>query len=239
MSLYSAIQFVTVSLLYREGSNLGDFQFLYIDLFLIIPIAVFMSWSKPYPKLCVKKSTANLISPKIIIPLLGSISIILAFQLGIYNYIKDSLAELPWYVAPTPGDDDAVKSTDNTLLFLYGNYQYILVALMLTVGPPYREPATSNHAFIITITTTTFMSTLLMFVNPDSGLGDLMDLTWASDWPKFVLVLAASVNYGILELGDKFLFLRVAKLYKRFFGKPGSKKKFKNLKREFKSLGTP
>lgn len=41
MALYSAIQFTTVSILYTFGSNLGDFQFLFIDLFLILPIAVF------------------------------------------------------------------------------------------------------------------------------------------------------------------------------------------------------
>ena len=41
MALYSIIQFTTVTLLYAFDSNLGDFQFLYIDLFLILPIAVY------------------------------------------------------------------------------------------------------------------------------------------------------------------------------------------------------
>jgi hypothetical protein len=44
MSLYSAIQFTSVSILYKSGSNLGDFQFLFIDLLLILPIAVFSKW---------------------------------------------------------------------------------------------------------------------------------------------------------------------------------------------------
>lgn len=41
MSLYSAIQFTTVSFLYAWVSNLGDFQYLYIDLFLALPVALF------------------------------------------------------------------------------------------------------------------------------------------------------------------------------------------------------
>lgn len=62
MSLYSAIQFCSVSFLYTSGSNLGDFQvsglyyqsfdrlltgfkFLFIDLLLIMPTAVFSEWS--------------------------------------------------------------------------------------------------------------------------------------------------------------------------------------------------
>lgn len=39
-ALYSLIQFTTITLLYSFASSLGDFQFLYIDLFIIIPIAV-------------------------------------------------------------------------------------------------------------------------------------------------------------------------------------------------------
>ena len=64
MSLYSAIQFTSVSFLYASGSNLGDFQvtaaitltfgikltnhqFLYIDLLLILPIAIFSQFAAP------------------------------------------------------------------------------------------------------------------------------------------------------------------------------------------------
>lgn len=70
MSLYSAIQFVTITILYSRGSNLGDFQFLYIDLLLIIPIAICMSWSKSNDNIAKKRPSANLISPKILVPLL-------------------------------------------------------------------------------------------------------------------------------------------------------------------------
>ncbi|ODV84227.1 hypothetical protein CANARDRAFT_208586 [[Candida] arabinofermentans NRRL YB-2248] len=234
MSLYSAIQFVTVSILYKEGTNLGDFQFLYIDLFLIIPIAIFMSWSKPHNQLCVKRPTANLISPKILIPLIGNIAVLCLFQLFIWTGIKD--IHEPWYVAPIPGNDDEVKSTDNTVLFLYSNFQYIFVAVMLTVGPPYREPATRNVPFLLAIGGTLLVSTFLMVIDPDTWLGDLMDLTWISGPIKFSIILAALLCYFSLEACDKLVFSKIAKVYKRLFGAKGSKKKFKNLRTEFKSL---
>jgi cation-transporting ATPase 13A3/4/5 len=47
MSLYSAIQFTSVSFLYASASNLGDFQFLFIDLLLILPIAIFSKSRRP------------------------------------------------------------------------------------------------------------------------------------------------------------------------------------------------
>lgn len=69
MSLYSAIQFTSVSFLYASASNLGDFQvrnthdidaltilmvltdafqFLFIDVLLILPIAIFSESTPRY-----------------------------------------------------------------------------------------------------------------------------------------------------------------------------------------------
>lgn len=234
MSLYSAIQFISVSILYKEGSNLGDFQFLYIDLVLIIPIAIFMSWSKPYSIIVKKKPTANLISPKIIIPLLGNISLLFAGQFLVWFIIRHE--NFPWYIKPIPGSDDQVQSTDNTILFFYSNFQYILIALMLTVGPPYREPANKNLPFILTILFTLSFSIGLMMVNPPSSFGQLMDLTWISKGCKLGIAVGVFINYIILEFGDKYIFLKVAQTFKRLFKRKGTNKKFKKLKKEFRKL---
>lgn len=234
MSLYSAIQFISVSLLYKEGTNLGDFQFLYIDLALIIPIAIFMSWSKPYDKVAKKKPSANLISAKIIVPLMGNILLLLLGQLISFLLIKN--ANYPWYIKPVPGSDEEVLSTDNTLLFFFGNFQYILVALLLTVGPPYREPAMKNTPFILTILGTLLVSILLMIIDPNSALGTLMDLTWMSFGSKAGLFVGAILNYFLLQVCDQHVFNRVAKLITRVIKRKGSNKKFKKLKKEFKTL---
>lgn len=87
MSLYSAIQFTSVSFLYASASNLGDFQFLYIDLLLILPIAIFMGWTGPYPVLSRKRPTASLVSRKVLTPLLGQIFITVMVQLIGFEYV--------------------------------------------------------------------------------------------------------------------------------------------------------
>ena len=46
MSLYSMIQFCSVSILYSFKSNLGDFQYVYVDLILLFPLSGFMSYTK-------------------------------------------------------------------------------------------------------------------------------------------------------------------------------------------------
>ena len=80
MSLYSAIQFTSVSFLYASASNLGDFQFLFIDLALILPIAIFMGWTAAYPVLSRKRPTASLVSRKVLVPLIGQILLCIIIQ---------------------------------------------------------------------------------------------------------------------------------------------------------------
>ncbi|ODQ78269.1 hypothetical protein BABINDRAFT_162923 [Babjeviella inositovora NRRL Y-12698] len=226
MSLYSAIQFMTITILYMRGSNLGDFQFLYIDLFLILPIAIFMAWSKPFPRLCVKRPTANLVSPKILIPMLCNIVVILVFQISLWRYVQKQ----PWYIHPIPGDDDAVQSSDNTVLFDFSNYQYILVALVLTTGPPYRQPVSKNIPFILNVIVAILISTMIMLLDPESWLGQLLDLTSISHSFKLLVTVTWVGNLGVMLFCDAYLYKQLARVYKKFSAHSGSKKRFKNLR---------
>ena len=92
MSLYSAIQFTSVSFLYASASNLGDFQFLFIDLALILPIAIFMGWTGAYPTLSRKRPTASLVSRKVLTPLIGQIVLCIVVQLVAFETVQRQ----PW-----------------------------------------------------------------------------------------------------------------------------------------------
>ncbi|KAL6452467.1 YPK9 Vacuolar cation-transporting ATPase YPK9 [Candida maltosa Xu316] len=235
MSLYSAIQFVTVTILYKTGTNLGDFQFLYIDLFLILPLAIFMSWSKPFNKLVVKRPTANLVSPKVLIPLVCQILVILAFQVVIWSWVRKE----PWYIKPIPGADDAVKSSDNTVLFLFSNFQYILIAVVLSQGPPYRESMFQNYPFMINLVLACLLSAALFLIDGESSLGDLMQLTNLHGWFYWYVIIFSVLNLGVMLIGEERWFPVLAKGYKRIFARQTigkSKKLFKNLKKEFNRI---
>lgn len=232
MSLYSAIQFITVTILYKRGTNLGDFQFLYIDLFLILPLAIFMSWSKPHDKIVVKRPTANLVSPKVLIPLCCHIAVLLVFQIAVWLYAQDQ----SWYIRPVPGGDDAVKSSDNTILFLYTNLQYILIAIVLSTGPPYREPMSKNRPFLVNVAVSLAISLALFLVDGNSWMGDFLQLTDMSRGAYWVLIGAGIVNLLVMLSGEETWFPKLARGAKRVFQRQSlgkSKKLFKNLKREF------
>ncbi|PHH68720.1 hypothetical protein CDD80_7287 [Ophiocordyceps camponoti-rufipedis] len=148
MSLYSAIQFTSVSFLYAKASNLGDFQFLFIDLLLILPIAVIMGWVGPATTLCRKRPTADLVSRKVLTPLLGVMFICIGVQGAAYLTVR----EQSWYLPPKIRHHVSnIKNSENTVLFLVSCFQYIFAGVLLNAGPPYRQPVRQNWPFILTI----------------------------------------------------------------------------------------
>ncbi|TFY78347.1 hypothetical protein EWM64_g5671 [Hericium alpestre] len=92
MALYSLIQFTTITLLYSFASSLGDFQFLYIDLFIIIPVAVTMGRTLPFPRIHPKRPTASLVSTPVLASIIGQIVLTSAVQFWAFFWIRRQ----PW-----------------------------------------------------------------------------------------------------------------------------------------------
>lgn len=232
MSLYSAIQFITVTILYSYGSNIGDFQFLWIDLFLIVPIAVFMAWSEPSPNLCRRRPGAELVSRNVLVPLIGSMAIFLIFQVIIWLYAHRQ----PWFIPPDFGNDDNLKSTDNTALFDISSFQYIFAGWFLCEGPPFRKPVLTNLPFLATMLVTIIMTLVFVFINPDTRLGNLMDMSPVSTTFRIVVLIMAAVNFGALWAADAYLFKHICsgiKSLRRSFRIPDKLPRYKELQHVF------
>ncbi|KAL4949601.1 hypothetical protein BDW69DRAFT_174055 [Aspergillus filifer] len=211
MSLYSAIQFATVSFLYTTASNLGDFQFLFIDLALILPIAIFMGWTAPYPVLSRKRPTADLVSRKVLTPLLGQIIISVVVQLVAYKSVQSQ----PWFKPPNVilGDDN-IENSENTVLFLTSSFQYILASVVLSVGPPFRKPMKSNKPFLAVIIVDLVFSAYMLFT-PSAGVRQVMQLTFISrKFATWLLGLALG-SFAFAWLSERKLFPQLARMIGR------------------------
>ncbi|KAH9474139.1 hypothetical protein Pst134EA_001181 [Puccinia striiformis f. sp. tritici] len=133
MALYSLIQFTTITLLYSLPSSLGDFQFLYIDLFIIIPVAVTMGRTHPYGRIAAKRPTANLVSKRVLTSLVGQVLINSSIQLLVFMRVASQHEPIQ---VPANGEKLPTTNQENSALFLVSIFQYILVAATFSVGPP-------------------------------------------------------------------------------------------------------
>ncbi|XP_060531702.1 polyamine-transporting ATPase 13A3-like isoform X5 [Cylas formicarius] len=210
MALYSLIQFITVLILYKCHSTLGDFQFLFIDLIITTTLAVSMGRQGPANELCPKRPMSSLVSAKNLLPLILQIITCVCVQLGALFY----LYQQTWF-KPIPPDtvDEVVVSWENTVLFSVSCYQYVILAVHLSKGRPYRQMLITNFWFI----TSAFLLTcfvIWMMIRPCNKVAQIMDIIYTSsvakkqDHFRYTLLLFPFAHFfaaGFIEkcIGDR------------------------------------
>ncbi|KAI8367020.1 putative P-type ATPase [Choanephora cucurbitarum] len=211
MALYSLIQFTSVTLLYAFGSNLGDFQFLYIDLFLILPIAVYMGYTAAWPSLHKRRPTASLVSKKVLTSLIGQIMINSGFQMVAYWAVHHQ----SWYTPPVfDPDGENIICLENTVLFLISSYQYMLVAVVFSVGPPFRQPIWTNGRLVLTLSVLVGLTSWFVLLPPSFVL-DIMELEVLPMSFRLFILFLAGLNLAVSLLSEKYLFNQLSEMLSR------------------------
>jgi cation-transporting ATPase 13A3/4/5 len=133
MSLYSIVQFTTLSFLYTFGSTLSDWQFIYMDLMLIIPLGILINEYAPAKSLSLTRPEVKLISAKVLVPIFSQLILQALFQ-GVLFFHTRSI------VPPTQfADGPNVENAEATTLALFSNFIYITQAFLFSEGRPHRE----------------------------------------------------------------------------------------------------
>lgn len=88
-------------------------------------------------------------SKKVLASIFGQVFITSAIQFWAFFWVRDT----DWYTPPKtdknpmPGDDHLqAMNYENSVLFLVSCFQYILVAAVFSIGPPYRKSMWTNGA---------------------------------------------------------------------------------------------
>ena len=208
MALYSLIQFSSVSLLYTLAQNISDFQFMYIDLVLIIPIAIFMGQTGSHPQIHHKRPTASLVSKKVLVSMIGQFLIQFLIQLFAFTWVRRQ----PWY---KPGyvdiEEEIYLSFENTVVFLISCYQYILVAIVFTVGPPYQQSIWKNVPYITLIFILSGLTIWITLV-PTEFMMDVLKLVELPSNGKWFIFGVAVTNFCISWSCEQLFFPLLSKL---------------------------
>lgn len=239
-------------------------RFLYIDLFIIIPIAVTSElyiWvpdvlessnvfkvgrTLPYPKIHPKRPTASLVSRKVLISIIGQILINAAIQVFVFVWVRKQ----SWYTKPdTNVDKLETFNFENSALFLVSCFQYILVAGVFSVGPPYRKPLYTNREFhyvlteilktelhlsaslVICLVGLTSFSTYIL-LSPAKSIALILDIINFNFAFKLQLLAIAAVNILASFAFEKFAERPISRLIvfaKRWKGRRGKRRDYRSL----------
>ncbi|KAK7085699.1 hypothetical protein SK128_009333, partial [Halocaridina rubra] len=165
MAAYSLTQFVSIMILYSIDSNLTDLQFLWIDLFLITVFAIFFGHTDSY-----KGPLASYLPPSALLSFAPIMSIVIhmlcviAFQASCFFYVQ----EQPWFVPFNQTTADEIYAGhENYAVFSVSQFQYIVLALVFSRGPPFRKHFYTNYLFTASVVIMTVFSIVLTISPPD------------------------------------------------------------------------
>lgn len=172
MALYSLIQFISVLILYSLRTTLGDYMFLYHDLFITTTVAVLMGRTDPYPNLVIHRPKGSLLTSSNMLSLVMQIALTAAIQLGALLLLMLQ----PWYRPVHPeGDEVIIPCWEVTVIFSISSFQYLILALAFSYGPPYRQPFYTNRLFLLALVVLTAFSLVLTLL-PISPLADFFQV---------------------------------------------------------------
>ena len=232
MAAYSITQFVSVMILYDIFSNLSDFQFLWIDLFLITTMTFVFGFCEAHPgPLAPHPPMSSLISLQPCFSLLSQLAIVIMFQVAALLYTRAQ----PWFVqfdydnpcyAGTGAeerfnssglaekfgcdpDDDPVASYENFSIFTVSQFQYIILVIAFSKGAPYRRSLVRNLPLLADIL---FLSAFCLFLTVGSEVWQACQLHYELFSPpredvgfRLGLLAMVAANLALSLLTEIFL----------------------------------
>ncbi|XP_076828883.1 polyamine-transporting ATPase 13A3-like isoform X2 [Brachyhypopomus gauderio] len=216
MALYSIIQYITVTLLCSVLSNMGDFQFLFIDIAIILIIAFTMSLNPAWTELVAERPPTSLISWPLLFSVLGQTALSLLTQVSAFVLVQQQ----DWYTRWSPhtqtcgtnktnslvdpnitftNDHRNVKNYENTTLFYVSCFQYLVVAIVFSKGKPFRQPAYTNWPFVLScLCLYLFLFFMLLFPLP--AIDSFMEFVCVPFEWRFTLVIIVMVHTALSVL---------------------------------------
>uniref|UniRef100_A0A2K5MSA1 Polyamine-transporting ATPase 13A2 n=1 Tax=Cercocebus atys TaxID=9531 RepID=A0A2K5MSA1_CERAT len=229
MALYSLTQFISVLILYTINTNLGDLQFLAIDLVITTTVAVLMSRTGPALALGRVRPPGALLSVPVLSSLLLQVALVTGVQLGGYFL---TLAQ-PWFVplnrtVPAP---DNLPNYENTVVFSLSSFQYLILAAAVSKGAPFRRPLYTNVPFLVALA---LLSSILVGLVLVPGLlqGPLALRNITDTCFKLLLLGLVTFNFVGAFMLESMLDQCLPACLRRLRPKRTSKKRFKQLEQE-------
>lgn len=147
MALYSMCQFVSVLILYWYGINLTDIQFLIEDLFIVLPLAIFLGYTGPRQELSKARPVGCLISVSVLLSVVVQTSLIVITQAISLEMCKHRSFYHEVDIEDEPDDalvSDLYYKWENSAVFVVGIFQLVGLNYLLSISKPFKRPPYTN-----------------------------------------------------------------------------------------------
>jgi cation-transporting ATPase 13A2 len=211
--MYSMIQFGAVVLTYFQGSVLGNWQYLYEDLWLVFPLTILMGNTRAERRLSVKRPSGDLLSVANLLNLIVHVLLAVGWQIGLYLTI---IHQSDWQKLDNP--NNTAHSYATTVLYYFSNVEYTLVALLFAIGHPWKKSILTNWKFVAWAFISLGTSIALIYSPPQvPGFFRSDDLALLAYWSKLIgfFLLGYAVSVFVWDRLLSPLFVRGLKYLRR------------------------
>ncbi|XP_072475002.1 polyamine-transporting ATPase 13A3 isoform X2 [Notamacropus eugenii] len=220
MALYSIIQYCSVTLLYSILSNLGDFQFLFIDLAIILVVVFTMSLNPAWKELVAQRPPSGLISGALLFSVLSQIIISIGFQCFGFFWVRQQ----PWYEHWTPHsnacnlsgsfsnsshsdndtehDEHNIRNYENTTVFFISCFQYLIVAIAFSKGKPFRQPCYKNGFFVVSVIIL-YIFIFFIMLHPVTYIDQVLEIVCVPYQWRITMLIIILVNALVSILAEE------------------------------------
>lgn len=231
MSMYSLSEYFTVLLLYGKATSLDNAEYLFIDIFCVLPIAIGLANSRPAKKLFRIPPESRLSSSKPIVSMLGQVILGFLAQTVIYVVLHTK----PWYEPPEFDPENlTLNDMDNTALFRTSVFSYIIAGFAYSLGPPHRQLLCFNWFLAAALAILSIFAFYFLFLTA----GPFFSLFGFVDMPKHFAWIIFGVIVAQFALGMLFQFVAVPTVA-RYAAKPfraAAKRLGRKTKKPYKAV---
>ncbi|XP_017655112.1 probable cation-transporting ATPase 13A3 isoform X2 [Nannospalax galili] len=222
MALYSIIQYFSVTLLYSILSNLGDFQFLFIDLAIILVVVFTMSLNPAWKDLVAQRPPSGLISGALLFSVLSQIIICIGFQSLGFFWVKqykvwwdpysdacNTTRSLCWNSSHLYNETELekckIQNYENTTVFFISSFQYLIVAIAFSKGKPFRQPCYKNYFFVISVIIL-YVFILFIMLHPVASVQQVLEIVCVPyQWRLHLLIIVLTNAFVSIMVESFFL----------------------------------
>lgn len=123
-------------------------MYLWIDMFTILPLAILMSRTEPYPELHPGRPLTQLFSVPIFVSVIGTALLQVGSVAGAYFWLRTQR----WFVPldPNPNSENYL-CYETTVVFLVNSFQYIFVNMAFNMSYKFRRVWLTNWMLVVSI----------------------------------------------------------------------------------------
>lgn len=203
MVLYSLLEFTSTFILYNIDSNLTDFEFLFIDICLVVNFMFFFGRNEAFQGSLFKKPPlTRLLSFIPLFSMVANLFVMVATQILSFHLIH----KFPWFKPFEYTQPREYKCYENFAVYSVSQFQYIILAFIFSYGKPYRGPIYKNVVFFSSLLTMTAIC-LYITLSPPEWLKELLQLEFPPELGFPVIVVMLAIADCILCLGIEYFIV--------------------------------